>query len=140
MDTADETTTARARLGTWIFVSSSALTVAALRLQGARGENSRAAVMRELSKVYTRGSITMFLHSRNGSIEGVAARGPEGDIVAVYYGPGDSRNTRLDWEGYSLQHRLVEPEALIPIRRAASNDLSDNAYMPLAARDTRRNQ
>lgn len=143
MDIAEITTrTARPRLGTWLFLACTAGTVAGLRLEGRAGDGHRTIAMRELCKVYGRASINMFLHSRNGEIAGVAYRGPDGDIVAVYYGPGDARNTRLDWPGYSLQHRLVTTEELLPLhqRRRSANDLHINAYMPVATRDTRRNQ
>lgn len=139
MDTS--TTPARNCRGTWLFHTASALTVAAMRLEGRLGDKARANAMRQLMGAYIRGEATMFLHSRtNGFIGGAAMRSPDGDIVAVYYGPGDSRNTKTDWPTYSLQHHLVDPEVLVPLRRGASNELTTDAYLPLAARDTRRNQ
>jgi len=140
MDTTNDTKRARDHLGTWLFISATALTVAAMRLEGKRGDRARQRAMRDLMGAYIRGEATMFMHSRSGFIGGVALRSPDGSIVATYYGPGDARNTRTDYAGYSLQHRLVEAEVLVPLRHAASNELTTDAYMPLAARDTRRNQ
>lgn len=140
MDTTSDTKRARASLGTWLFLTATSLTVAAMRLEGVIGDRARCRAMRDLMGAFVRGEATMFRHSRYGFIGGVAMRDPDGNIVAAYYGPGDARNTKTDYTGYSLQHRLVEAEVLVPLRRAASNELTTDAYMPLAARDTRRNQ
>lgn len=138
----EPTRPARERLGTWLFIRTSAATVAGMRLEGRAGDGHRAKAMKALMTAYIRACATMFLHSRTGDIGGAAMLGPEGDMVAVYYGPGDPRNTQLDWASYSIQHRLVETDELIPLhqRRKPANDLHENAYLPLAARDTRRNQ
>lgn len=140
MDT--PTRAARERLGTWLFLRTTTANVAFMRLEGRAGDGHRALAMKSLMGAYTRAAATMFLHSRNGDIGGAAMLGPDGVAVAVYYGPGDARNTQLDWTSYSLQHRLVETEELLPLhmRRRAANTLDTDAYLPLAARDTRRPQ
>ena len=133
---------ARERLGTWLFIRTSAMNVAAMRLEGRIGDDRRRSAMASLMGAYARACATMFLHSRSGEIGGAAMIGPDGHMVAVYYGPADPRNTAVDWTTYSLQHRLVETEELLPLhqRRRAANTLDTDAYLPLAARDTRRNQ
>ena len=132
----------RERLGTWLFIRCNAATVAGMRLEGRAGDGHRERAMKSLMGAYVRACATMFLHSRSGEVGGAAMLGPDGLMAAVYYGPADPRNTKLDWTSYSIQHRLVDTEELLPLhhRRRAANTLDTDAYLPLAARDTRRNQ
>jgi len=137
MDTAAPTRPARERLGTWLFIRSSSATVAGMRLEGKAGDGHRALAMKSLMGAYARACATMFLHSRSGEVGGAAMLSPDGDMVAVYYGPGDPRNTQLDWPGYSLQHRLAATEELLPLHMRRRKPANESTYLPLAARDTR---
>lgn len=131
-----------ARLGTWLFFRTTAANVAGMRLEGRAGDGHRALAMKSLMGAYIKACATVFLRSRSGEVGGAAMLGPDGAAVAVYYGPSDPRNTQLDWPSYSLQHRQVDTEELLPLhmRRRAANTLDTDAYLPLAARGTRRPQ
>jgi hypothetical protein len=116
------------RRSVWAWIRVSALETAHLRLDGQTGEVARLAMMHRLEDLYDEHNFSPEHTS------GVAALGPDGRVVAMYYGPNDARNTDVNFARYSIQHGLVIPEVLIPLRRGAANELSPNAYLPAAAR------
>ena len=120
----------RPRRSPWIFLKVSALDAATLRVEGSPGDLAREAIMFRLEDLYDDAE---FCPSQTS---GVGALAPDGLVVAVYYAPGDPRNTAIDYTTYCLQHNIVARFRLVPVgREAANNDVvSQTAYLPAAAR------
>lgn len=118
------------RRSAWAFIRVSSLTAAHLRLDGTTGAAARLEMLHRLEDAYDE------LRFSPEHSSGVGALDPEGIMVAVYYAPGDPRNTAVDYASYCLQHNIVARYRLVPAGRDSgpANELSPNAYLPAAAR------
>lgn len=120
----------RPRRSPWLFLKVSALEAATLRLDGPVGDAARKAIMFRLEDTYD--DDAQFCPTQTS---GVGALAPDGLVVAVYYAPGDPRNTAVDYAGYCIQHNIVSRFRLVPTGRESANDVvSHTAYLPAAAR------
>jgi hypothetical protein len=105
------------------------MAAAGLRLPGEFGTAARRAMMARLEDQYDDLGFTAEHTS------GVAALDQDGTVVAVYYAPNHEMNTSTDYAVYCLQHGIVPPEVLVPIRSRSANDVHNlDAYLPAAAR------
>lgn len=145
----------------WLFVQTSQLAAAGLRLATARGDVHRATAMRALMREFCRlnGCSAPTMHSgdivivddedgdemriRVGDDIGLrttaqlgTAMLSSGGVVAAYYGPGHPLNTPLAYAAYAAELRLPTRERLVPITQDVEQD-KGRGLMPLAARTNR---
>lgn len=117
------------RRSVWAWIRVPALDAAQLRMEGQLGNVARLAMLHRLEDIYDQSGFSPEHTS------GVAALDPDGTAVAVYYAPGDPRNTAVNYETYCLQHNIVSRFRLVPAGRESANDVvTANAYLPAAAR------
>jgi hypothetical protein len=119
----------RPRRSACLFLQVSAMSAATLRMEGRNGDAARLEMLHRLEDLYD----DMGLCPTQSSVVGALA--PDGLLVAVYYAPGDPRNTAVDFASYCLQHNIIARFRLVPASRESANDVvSPTAYLPAAAR------
>lgn len=112
----------RLRPADWIFLPCSPSSAAATRYWGGVGESERCELMRMCAREYNRANAPMLDEAdgehdylcRCASEIGVAVVDEEGSVVVAYYGPGDPRNTAVEFRAYQRQRdgKLAERRAI----------------------------
>lgn len=130
--------TAPRRAGRWLFLRCPALTAAAIRLQGWRGEARRAEAMRDAMRAFCRINGASRGDGGRGlePCAGVAILSPDGAVVVAYYGPGHASNTPLDGAAYMAAVRIPIRERLVPVTKEIEVEQGVD-MLPLAARTDR---
>lgn len=120
----------------WMLLPCTPASAAATRYWGAVGESERLSLMRSCARVYNRINAPVldegFPEQPRAAAEmGVAVVDDEGSVVVAYYGPGDERNTAVEFRAYQRQREGVAPERR-PVSSRVTADLM--ADVPQAAR------
>lgn len=129
----------RLRPADWILLSCSPSSAAATRYWGAVGEDERRQLMRMCAREYNRVNTPVLDEAddeheylcRCASELGVAVVDEDGSVVVAYYGPGDDRNTAIDFRAYQRQRDQQLAERRPVSSRITADIMAD---VPQAAR------